>query len=231
MRYKKCLLAAGIFGWLIQVQGSAVIDYDIQKTQSVPVVEQDNSATEKINKTKQVVSLPATAPMPSTEVPIVLLNGTPIRLKLGRDLSSGTEKTNGLVDFEVVEEVKVGEGVVIPRGTLALGHIVLAQPRRRMGRTGKLEVAVDSVQLANAQKIQISATQKARDGSRVVAVSAATTAAGILFFPAAPFFLLIKGKDMFIPKGTLVTAYVSGDQKLDATQLPEKATENPKAKP
>ena len=230
MRHKKCLLAVAILGMLIQGQSSTVIGSQIQKT---PVAEQDNSASEKANKTKEVASLPVTAPMPGTEAPVVLLNGTPIRLKLGRDLSSGTEKTNALVDFEVVEEVKIGEVVAIPRGTLALGHITLAQPRRRMGRTGKLEVAVDTVQLASAQKIQISATQKARDGSRVVAVSAVTTAAGILFFPAAPFFLLIKGKDMFISKGTLVTAYVSGDQKMDAPQLqsPEKTPAKPEAKP
>jgi hypothetical protein len=35
------------------------------------------------------------------------------------------------------------------------------------------------------------------------------------FFPAAPFFLLKKGKEMTIPKGTLMTSFIDGDVPLD----------------
>ena len=49
-------------------------------------------------------------------------------------------------------------------------------------------------------------------------MTGAIVASGILFFPAAPFFLFLKGKDIKIPKGTEVTAYVSGDTELDAAK-------------
>jgi hypothetical protein len=151
--------------------------------------------------------------------PLVLSDGTPVKLKLGRDLSSATEKIDALVDFEVLEEVKVNDVVVIERGGLALGRVTLAQPRRRMGRTGKLEITIEKVQLADGQKAPMRASQTAPEGSRVGRVAMATAAAGVLFFPAAPFFLLIKGRDLVIPKGTLVTAYLNGDQQLDPARF------------
>lgn len=40
-------------------------------------------------------------------------------------------------------------------------------------------------------------------------------ATSLVFFPAAPLFLLIHGKDITIPKGTEITAYISGDIPLD----------------
>lgn len=160
---------------------------------------------------------PETAAAPA--MPFVLPDGTPVKLKLGRDLSSATEKVDALVDFEVLEEVKVNDVIVIQRGGLALGRVTLAQPRRRMGRTGKLEIAIEKVQLADGQKAPMRASQTAPEGSRVGRVAIATAAAGVLFFPAAPFFLLIKGRDLVIPKGTLVTAYLNGDQQLDPARF------------
>jgi hypothetical protein len=40
-----------------------------------------------------------------------------------------------------------------------------------------------------------------------------------VFFPAAPLFLLMDGKDISIPKGTEVTAYVNGDMKMDLAKF------------
>jgi hypothetical protein len=41
-------------------------------------------------------------------------------------------------------------------------------------------------------------------------------ATGIVFFPAAPLFLFMHGKDIIIPKGTEITAYVAADTPLDS---------------
>ncbi|MCZ2149897.1 MAG: hypothetical protein LC126_19220 [Bryobacterales bacterium] len=40
-------------------------------------------------------------------------------------------------------------------------------------------------------------------------------ATAIVFFPAAPFFLFMHGKDTVIPKGTEITAYVNGEITLE----------------
>jgi len=50
-------------------------------------------------------------------------------------------------------------------------------------------------------------------------MTGAIVATSIVFFPAAPLFLFIHGKDMTIPKGTEVTAYVNGDFVIDAAKF------------
>jgi len=38
----------------------------------------------------------------------------------------------------------------------------------------------------------------------------------IVFFPAAPLFLFMHGKDITIPKGTEITAYINEDRRFEA---------------
>jgi hypothetical protein len=52
---------------------------------------------------------------------------TPVRLRLSQNLSSGTAKVNDKVDFEVIEEIKVGDIVVIPQGGTAIGTVTEAK--------------------------------------------------------------------------------------------------------
>jgi hypothetical protein len=44
-------------------------------------------------------------------------------------------------------------------------------------------------------------------------------ATSLIVWPAAPVFLLMHGKDVTIPKGTEVTAYLNGDVKLDPAKF------------
>jgi hypothetical protein len=50
-------------------------------------------------------------------------------------------------------------------------------------------------------------------------MTAGIVATGIVFFPAAPFFLFMHGKDITMPKGAEFTAYVNGDMKLDIAKF------------
>ena len=50
-------------------------------------------------------------------------------------------------------------------------------------------------------------------------MTGAMVATSIVFFPAAPLFLFMHGKEVTIPEGTVVTAFVQGDMKLDMTKM------------
>jgi hypothetical protein len=60
-------------------------------------------------------------------------DGTPVKLRMNRTMSSADAKTGETVDFEVLEDVKIGETVVIQRGGIAWATVTEAQPKRRMG--------------------------------------------------------------------------------------------------
>jgi len=54
-------------------------------------------------------------------------------------------------------------------------------------------------------------------------MTGAMVATGIVFFPAAPLFLFMHGKDINIPKGTEITAYVAGNTPLEKSKFDSNA--------
>jgi len=152
-------------------------------------------------------------------------DGTPVKLRLTRNLSSGTEKKGDTVDFEVMEDVSVNGLVVIPRGGIAWATITEAQPKKRMGRGGKLDVNIDSVRLKDGEKVPLRAVKENKGGGHVGAMTGAMVATGIVFFPAAPLFLFMHGKDINIPKGTEITAYVASNVPLEKAKFQEGSPE------
>jgi hypothetical protein len=148
-----------------------------------------------------------------------LEDGTPVRLRLTRNLSSADAKTGETVDFEVLEEVKVGNVILVPRGGVAWATVTDAEPKKRMGRGGKLDVNIDSLRLVDGEKVPLRAIKETKGGGHVGAMTGAMVATGIVFFPAAPLFLFMHGKDISIPKGTEVTAYVNGNIPLELAKF------------
>jgi len=148
-----------------------------------------------------------------------LSEDTPVRLKLTETVSSGTCKLNDRVAFEVVEDIKVKDVIVIQHGARAIATVIEAQPKRRMGRAGKLNMNIDFVELVDGEKVNLRAVKGGSGGSHTGAMTGAMVATGILFFPAAPFFLFMHGKDITIPKGTEINAFVASDTPLEASKF------------
>jgi hypothetical protein len=158
-----------------------------------------------------------------------LEDGTPIKLRITRNLSSADATTGERVDFEVLEDIKVKDVIVVPRGGLALATVTEAQSKRRMARGGKLDVNIDDVRLVDGEKAPLRAVKEVKGGGHTGAMTGAMVATSIVFFPAAPLFLFMHGKDITIPKGTEITAYVNGDIPLDPKRFAPQKVGNPEA--
>lgn len=159
---------------------------------------------------------PQAAPQASTPPPPhTLLDGTPIRLRISETLSSANAKVGQEVPFEVIEDVSVDQVVVLPKGATAIATVTTAQSKKSMGRGGKLDIAISYARLKDQEKVALRATQENKGGGHVGAMTGAMVATAIVFFPAAPLFLFIKGKDITIPQGTEITAFVEGDMHLN----------------
>ena len=145
---------------------------------------------------------------------LVLDKGTAVKLRLKRDISSADAKEGDTIDFEVVEEVKVGDVVVIPKGSPAVGSVTDVQAARRMGRGGKLDIQIDSVTLADGEKATLWAV-KERSGEGNGEDNRPIVARSLVFGPVAPLILLTPGEDTMIPRDTEVTGYVVTAMQLD----------------
>jgi hypothetical protein len=149
----------------------------------------------------------------------VLEDSTPVKMRLNRTISSADSKVGDTVDFDIVQDISVNGTLVIAKGGLAYATVTEAQAKRRMGRAGKLDINIDNVKLVTGDKAALRAVKDVQGGSHTVGMTAGIVATSLVFFPAAPFFLFMHGKDISIPKGTEITAYVSGDLKLDIAKF------------
>ena len=134
-------------------------------------------------------------------------DGTALRLALTESLSSATNQVDNPVGFEVTEDVKIGDTIAIPKGSTAMGHVVEAEPRRRMGRAGKLNFSVDHVKAPDGSNVRLRATSTRKGDDKTGTVIVGTVL-------LSPLFLIMRGKDITIPKGTIFTAYVDGDREI-----------------
>lgn len=148
---------------------------------------------------------------------LVLPSGTKVTCRLEQTLSSGTAEQGQQVQLSVTEAVKVNGQVMIPQGAPVVGTIVLAQEKRTMGRTGKLDFSVEKVRAADGEFVPLRYTmQKKEGGSKGVSTGIMTAGAVVLFWPAAPFFLLRKGKDVNINKGIVLEVFTDQDHTFNA---------------
>ena len=131
-------------------------------------------------------------------------------------------KVGDTVDFEVLDDVKVDDVVVVARGTAAIATVTEAKAKARMGKAGKLGVNIDYVRLTNGDKAALRAVKDVQGGSHTGAMTGAIVATSIVFFPAAPLFLFMHGKEITIPKGTEITAYVNGEISLERAKFAAK---------
>jgi hypothetical protein len=126
---------------------------------------------------------------------------------------------NDRLEFEVLEDIKVANTLIVPKGGIAWGTVTEAQPKRWAGRGGKLEIVMDSVRLSDGEKASLRATKEVKGGGHKGAMTVGIVASGILFFPVAPLFLFVHGKDISIPKGTEVPTFINGNFALDMAKF------------
>jgi len=145
-----------------------------------------------------------------------LADGTPIKLRIGQMLSSADAHTGEVVRLEVAEDVCVGNSVVIFSGTTASAVVTKTNSKKVKGAARQLALSVDSLNLADGTKALLRGTNESQ-GEKVPADEAKSR--HLTFMPSAPPYPVVNGRDLIIPKGTAVTAYISGDLLLDESRF------------
>lgn len=163
---------------------------------------------------KAFLMLPVLAAVASAQ--IVVPDGTKLRLRLDQTLSSATADEGQTVELSVAEAIKVDGVTVVQEGSRATGTVVLAQEKRRMGRSGKLDFSVDRVRAAHGDWLPVRYTLTKKQGdSKAVSTGVITAGVAVVFWPAAPFVLLRHGKDTTINKGVTFDVFIDGNHTIN----------------
>jgi hypothetical protein len=141
----------------------------------------------------------APAPSPANPVPagfdLTLPNNTAIRLKFSKTISSETAHVGDTVELVVVEDVLVDGLCLIPSGAPAVAVVTEAEPKKRMGKGGKLGLNVKSVRLADNEDAAARSFQETTGSSST----------------AGTVMPLAHGKEVVFAQGTEITAYIDGN--------------------
>ena len=145
---------------------------------------------------------PAPPPPPIKTVPagfdLTLANGTPVHLKLGKTISTASAHVGDVVELHAAEEVVVDGLTVVPIGATAVGIVTEVEPKKRLGRGGKLALSINFLRLGNNEKAAVRSFQETSESS---SLAGAGVSQG-------------HGKDIVFAEGSNFTAYVDGDVHL-----------------
>jgi PEGA domain len=147
-------------------------------------------------------------------------NGTRIKLKLDEILSSADAQIGQTVKFDIAEEVRVGDVIVVPKGGLVCATVIKAEHKKIFGHCGKVTLST-SLRLADGNEVPLSTVLDGGPGDHELCRVINTVGT---IFPIVP----LPGKDITMQEGTEVTAVVNGDvplkmAKFQRSSLPQAA--------
>ena len=164
---------------------------------------------------------PAAAPI--AVVPVAshahrLPSGTQIALRMSETVTTkgNSWKEGDMFKLAVANDVRLGDYVVIPQGTPAMGKITWLTSRGAFGKSGKMDVALEHIEL-QGRRIPIDGTFRQEGEGNTLATVGGIIAAGI-------FAGFITGKSGVIPQGRELMATLEGDLPV---ALPEGASAAP----
>ena len=137
---------------------------------------------------------------------IVVPEGTEFAIRIEDAIASNTAHEGDRFTITLDDDVKLPDGTILRGGYRGVGEVVEARDNGMLGKNGKLNVRLLYLKVGD-DRVRLRANKGTKGETRV----GATVATVILFWPAAPF---IKGKDVTIKKGTVMTAYADQDTKL-----------------
>ncbi len=145
------------------------------------------------------------------EKKVTVVSGTAVVLETVKDITTKDVKVGDKVTLSVSNDVIVEGEVVIKKGTIALGEVVVSQKNGAVGAPGKLGISIRSVPAVDGTNIVLS-------GSKNVEGKSKQTESIVLTLLCCILFLIMKGDDASISKGTSIDTYVLSNAVVTVTK-------------
>jgi hypothetical protein len=123
----------------------------------------------------------------------VLSAGTPITLAVAEEVNSSTHREGDKFKLTVLNDVAVGQAVVIPRGTPASAEITWRTGKGAFGKSGKMEFELRSIELGGKPLPLTGSFRQEGEGN--------TVATGVGVIAIGVFAGFITGKRARLPIG------------------------------
>ena len=158
--------------------------------------------------------------LPSGPPELILPSGTPVELQSAQTISSARAHKGDRVEFVVAKDVQAAGFTVIGAGARAEGSVIRVKGKRPLGMGGDLIIKLDSVELATGESVGLVARKEFKGKSHTIRMGVAMAITAAIYLPAAPAFILSRGRDSTVLKGTELTAYTRSDSSVEIAGLP-----------
>ena len=120
--------------------------------------------------TPEMVSV---APVAQT---VVLGEGTQILLAVSQEINSTQNRVGDTFPLTVAQDVRVGDTIVIPRGTRGVGEITWRTGRGAFGKSGKMEFSIRHLDVDGVRVPVIGSFRQEGDGATLATIGAVAIA-------------------------------------------------------
>jgi hypothetical protein len=151
---------------------------------------------------------------------VKLKKHTTIPVRLTQNINGNLDHQGDTVYFEVLEDIKVNNHVVISKGTFATGKITNAETRKSMGKAGKLTIDARSLHAVDGQIVDIVRDAMTSEGRKR---TGATVAHVIMW---GPLGLFAKGRAARIMLDSEYDIEVDSDFEIDVSKVNNSKLEN-----
>ena len=158
-------------------------------------------SAQTMDQPSDAVATESNMPAAQAAKELMLNSGTPITLAVSENVDSSSHKAGDLFKLTVLNDVTVGQTVVIPKGTPATGEITWRTGKGAFGKSGKLEFALKSIDL-NGKQIPIIGTFRQEGQGNTIATGVGIIAIGL-------FAGFITGKRAVLPVGRELMSQLS----------------------
>lgn len=160
-------------------------------------------------------AVPVQAVQAAAEPEFYLPAGTAIPLKMTQSVTTKGDSWNEGDQFNLVvaTDVRLSDYVIIPQGTKAVGRITWLTSRGAFGKSGKMDIELEYIQLGS-RRINIDGTYRQQGNGATLATVGGVLAAGI-------FAGFITGRSGEIPQGRELMATLESNLPV---ALPKGAT-------
>ena len=110
----------------------------------------------------------APAPSVAADGSLTLATGTPIQLAVSQEVNSSSHHAGDMFALTVLNDVRVGDTIVIPRGTPAQAEITWRTGKGAFGKSGKLEFGLRYIELGG-QRIPVTGNYRQEGEGNTVA--------------------------------------------------------------
>lgn len=141
---------------------------------------------------------------------------TLVKIKLTQALDSKTARAGDKVTFQTVDNLYVGNTLVIPKGAIGYGAVEKVEQAQNFGRDAQIKINFQRILGMDGTSVNVYLGELAKEATQSEAKAAGATVAGMVLF--GPIGVVsgafVHGKELTIPAGTTLFVQVKEDVEL-----------------